>query len=61
MRKLAVLLIVLILSLVACNDSTGAEIGNQAYDFEIQDYMGEVVNLSDFQGKTVFLLAWTTT
>lgn len=63
MKKVFVLLISLsLLFLVGCsNGSGGSEVGDQGYDFEIENYNGESVKLSDFKGKTVFILAWTTT
>lgn len=69
MKRLLSLMIILtlILGLTSCgskgnsNSETGYEIGDLAYDIEIEDINGEVVNLSDFRGKKVYILAWTST
>lgn len=52
----------MVIVMVGCEPSgSGAAIGDTAYDFEVEDFDGQVKKLSDFRGKTVFLLAWTTT
>lgn len=63
MKKIVLLLMIMVfISSVGCtSEGGGSAIGDQAYDFEIEDIDGNKVRLSDFEGKTVFLLAWTTT
>jgi cytochrome oxidase Cu insertion factor (SCO1/SenC/PrrC family) len=63
MKKIVLLILVLmfLLTMGCGNEGSGSAIGDQAYDFEVQDDQGNLVKLSDFKGKTVFLLTWTTT
>lgn len=60
MKKAGILLLLLTL-LVGCTAESSSEIGDTAYDFEVEDQSGNMVKLSDFEGKTVFVLAWATT
>ena len=39
----------------------GFKVGNLAFDFEVENSDGELVKLSDFKGKKVLLIAWTST
>ncbi len=64
-----IVIIVLVLSLMACDSKednnselvVGYDIGDLAYNIEVENIDGEVVKLSDFKGKKVYLLAWTST
>jgi len=51
------------LAMTGCSSSTpaqGPEIGKLAPDFELSSLDGQVVSLSDFRGKPVFLNFWAT-
>ncbi|MBJ2354965.1 redoxin domain-containing protein [Sphaerochaeta sp. S2] len=61
MKKVGVFILLMIVLLVSCSSETGSEIGDTAYDFEVEDKDGNLVRLSDYKGKTVFVLAWATT
>lgn len=60
MKKAGILLLILLM-LVSCTAESSSEIGDTAYDFEVEDHNGSMVKLSDFEGKTVYVLAWATT
>ena len=62
-------LVVLLLILTACGDSSGSltlvqeyapRIGYLAPDFELKDYLGNSFKLSDFKGKPVLINFWAT-
>jgi PBP1b-binding outer membrane lipoprotein LpoB len=56
------LLLILILLLTGCSgDTSGAVIGEAAFDFQVETHDGNLVNLSDYSGQTVYVLAWATT
>lgn len=69
-RRLAIILVVILASvpvwglvMTGCSSSTptqGPEIGKLAPDFELSSLDGQVVSLSDFRGKPVFLNFWAT-
>jgi cytochrome c biogenesis protein CcmG, thiol:disulfide interchange protein DsbE len=66
MKRITIVMLLLsMLFLFGCGSETesgtGTEVGDQAYNFELEDYEGNEVKLSDFEGKTVYVLAWTTT
>ncbi len=44
----------------AYNEAKGLVIGTKAPDFELTDINGEVVRLSDFEGKVVYMDFWAT-
>lgn len=63
-----ILIAILLLTMIACdkeNETTdleiGFEVGDLAFDFEVEDSDGEIVKLSDFRGKKVLVVAWTST
>ncbi len=39
----------------------GYEVGNRAFDIEVENFTKDIVKLSDFLGKPVYILAWTST
>lgn len=43
------------------NADYGVYHGDKAYDFRLEDLEGNVVNLSDYKGKTVIVTFWQTT
>ncbi|MGV2620159.1 UNVERIFIED_CONTAM: redoxin domain-containing protein [Halobacillus marinus] len=46
--------------MVAPNAPDGLEVGEAAPDFTVETVTGEIVRLSDYRGKKVFLNYWTT-
>jgi peroxiredoxin len=60
----ASILIALVLILTACGGNssgeTGVRVGYPAPDFQLKDYQGNLVNLSDFKGKPILINFWAT-
>lgn len=64
MKKVGIIstmVLIILMVFTSCTSESGSEIGDSAYDFEVEDSDGNLVKLSDFEGKTVFVLAWSTT
>ena len=59
-KLLLVLLIVLLLSGCGSSDISN-KIGDEAYPISLESFDGTKVDLEDYRGKTLYLLAWTTT
>ena len=67
-RQLAIILVLILASVLVwglvmtgCSgQAQGPEIGKVAPDFELSSLDGQVVSLSDFRGKPVFLNFWAT-
>lgn len=67
-RRLAIIMVVILTSIpvsgfvmTGCSgQAQGPEIGKLAPDFELSSLDGQVVSLSDFRGKPVFLNFWAT-
>lgn len=61
MKKIGVFLL-LVMFLSGCGSSdVSNKIGDEAYNISFESYDGTQVHLEDYRGKTVYLLAWTTT
>ncbi len=62
------LTLLIMISIISCNSTkntsdtsnleVGYEVGNLAFDIEVENIDGELVKLSDFKGKPVYILAW---
>lgn len=59
---LTIVLLALVMSLYSCQkkDLTVAEIGKKAPSFSLRDVNGNLVSLSDFQGRVVVIDFWAT-
>lgn len=60
----SVIILLLTLSFISCSSvksDTGFNIGDKAFNIAVEDLDGNETKLSDFKGKKVFLLAWTST
>ena len=61
LKKTLVLMIVSLIFLTSCSSDVTNKVGDIGYDFEMENFDGETLNLSEFQGKTLYVLAWSTT
>jgi major membrane immunogen (membrane-anchored lipoprotein) len=53
---------VLALLLGGCGSSDiSNKIGDEAYPISLESFDGTKVDLEDYRGKTLYLMAWTTT
>ena len=58
--RIAAMILMLMLCAAALAETTTAEVGKPAPDFEVQTLDGETFRLSDCRGKVVFLNIWAT-
>jgi len=58
---LITMLLVLVLASCETNKETGSSVGDRVYNIAVEASNGDTVHIDDFNGKTIFLLAWTST
>ena len=61
MLKKTLLLMIMVLFLTGCSSDVTNKIGDIGYDFEMENFQGETLNIGDFKGKTLYVLAWSST
>ncbi|MFC1908508.1 TlpA family protein disulfide reductase [Chloroflexota bacterium] len=65
-QKMVALAVLMIMALIMTGCSSGfsptqgAQVGNPAPDFQLQNLDGQIISLSEFQGKPVLLNFWAT-